>query len=299
MGSAARTTSRRADTGRLLLTMPRGYPRSSSRRGVKYGPPNRRALRRALLDDLRADSKATALAKRRQQYGLQRTKSLLPRPQTIDVKKPSVRTKLRYHELRDIGNNGPYNARVLVYKLNSVYDPSPEVFTTTGTTSVGNHQPEGYDWLASHYRQYRVHSVFYTIKFYTSAHKGFRYFVCAQPSNDTPITSTSQMDALIEGVGRTNQARWGMIFARDSPQGMMVARGKIDIARLEGDFVGRAEADAYAAAVGADPLKVPHIRIFTQVVESTDEIATGDLYAEIDMVYDVEFFEKKTSVIVD
>merc|ERR1712146_726965 len=105
---------------------------------------------------------------------------LLPRPQTIDVKKPSVRTKLRYHELRDIGNNGPYNARVLVYKLNSVYDPSPEVFTTTGTTSVGNHQPEGYDWLASHYRQYRVHSVFYTIKFYTSAHKGFRYFVCAQ-----------------------------------------------------------------------------------------------------------------------
>merc|ERR1711907_144352 len=61
---------------------------------------------------------------------------------------------------------------------------------------------------------------------------------CAQPSNDTPITSTSQMDALIEGVGRTNQARWGMIFARDSPQGMMVARGKIDIARLEGDFVG-------------------------------------------------------------
>merc|ERR1711907_86513 len=212
---------------------------------------------------------------------------------------PSLRTKLRYHELRDIGNNGPYNARVLVYKLNSVYDPSPEVFTTTGTTSVGNHQPEGYDWLASHYRQYRVHSVFYTIKFYTSAHKGFRYFVCAQPSNDTPITSTSQMDALIEGVGRTNQARWGMIFARDSPQGMMVARGKIDIARLEGDFVGRAEADAYAAAVGADPLKVPHIRIFTQVVESTDEIATGDLYAEIDMVYDVEFFEKKTSVIVD
>merc|ERR1712017_8498 len=276
MGSAARTTSKRADTGRLLLTMPRGYPRSSSRRGVKYGPPNRRALRRALFDDLRADSKATALAKRRQQYGLQRTKSLLPRPQTIDVKKPSVRTKLR-----------------------SVYDPSPEVFTTTGTTSVGNHQPEGYDWLASHYRQYRVHSVFYTIKFYTSAHKGFRYFVCAQPSNDTPITSTSQMDALIEGVGRTNQARWGMIFARDSPQGMMVARGKIDIARLEGDFVGRAEADAYAAAVGADPLKVPHIRIFTQVVESTDEIATGDLYAEIDMVYDVEFFEKKTSVIVD
>ena len=252
-----------------------------------------------MLAELRAAKRLSRSSRYRPSFTVQRDASILPIPPRFDHRRPSIRTKLKYHETYDIGATGQGTFKN-TYRLNSVYDPSEASTTSTGTRSSGNHQPEGFDWLATQYHRYRVHSCYYVVKVVTSTHdKLYRYVTLAVPHNVSSVTSSASFDALIEGAGRANQLRYGILGSSRSPFGQEIARGNVNIAAIEGDYVGRAEGGNFAALTNADPAYITKLHILIATMEASTTIPEDNVYIDVSLIYDVEFFEKRTDVTVD
>lgn len=200
-------------------------------------------------------------------------------PSKLIVRRPTglpdrIFTKLRYSEAVTSTFTGFGAPAVYQWRTNSVQDPN--------YTGVG-HQPALHDQFYLLYNRYRVAGMKYKITFVNkSATEPQQYIVHLRPNT---VLSTD-WDVLCESP----YSRYGMLSV-EGASGIKYVYGYVNNPTLLGVSKEQHRTDdRFQALMGVNPASVP---LLTCGHQSADSTQGADVIIKVDLVYYVEFFDRK------
>lgn len=249
------------------------------RRSTPYG---RYGKRRAYARRPRSASSRGYRRRRRSR----RRRSILPA--TFPTK---IMRTFKWHTMVQIGTGAAGASGIWNFRMNSIYDPDATLTTSvTGTSTVGNTQPQWHDaWMAI-YSRYKVHSFGYKVTFFSA--EGSKLARCAvawQAAIGGVGSASDDLDAMIAD----RRCKVKILSSRDNARSLCSFKGKLNLRRVE----GRPLDHTYEGTVSGNPTNIPYLTLYTQAIESSDQ--PSDLYADVTLYYDTVLSERVQKVIQD
>lgn len=178
-------------------------------------------------------------------------------------------TTLRYSENVSFAVSASNTLYNYVFR-SGIYDPD-----VTGT----GHQPLYRDQLAALYNKYRVYGIKYYIAIKSGTAIELTTFYVKHNSDSTTDTSLYTLRERAEGKALVLNAANGAV---NKTRGYMSVPKTFGISKKE--FIAD---DDFVSSIGADPAKTAYLQLYSHTVGGATTI-----YAAVDLVYYVEFFDR-------
>jgi len=203
-------------------------------------------------------------------------------PSKVMVKRPSALpdrffTRLRYSEQQQLSFTGYGLPAVTQYRTASLFDPR---------YNIGGHQPLAFDEFSILYNRYRVYGVAYKVTFVNkSTTEPQQWIILVRPNANTP----TDMDVINESP----YAKTGMLGV-EGAGGIRTVKGYVSNPLILGvSKVQFKTDDTNQALTSADPVVSPLLTVGHQ---STDPTQGADCIIKVDLLYYVEFFDRRVLV---